>query len=69
MRAGILDEGKESFKLVLDDIFNEMGRPELTEKKQKRWIASYSQEIFQNNRRFQRKLISVGVPTKTALPL
>ena len=30
--AGVLDEGKKSFKLVLDDIYEEMGRPEMTEK-------------------------------------
>lgn len=29
--AGVLDEGKKSFKLVLDDIYKEMGRPGMTE--------------------------------------
>ena len=30
--AGLLDEGKKSFKLVLDDIYEEMGRPQMTAK-------------------------------------
>ena len=30
--ADFLNEGKKSFKLVLDDIYNEMGQPEMTEK-------------------------------------
>ena len=31
VQAGLLDEGKDSFKLVLDDVYEEMGRPEMTE--------------------------------------
>ena len=32
VQAGLLDEGKDSFKLVLDDVYEEMGRPEMTDK-------------------------------------
>ncbi len=29
--AGVLEKGKKSFKLVLDDVYEEMGRPRMTE--------------------------------------